>query len=456
MNNNSPVSDTSRDGFGILESDGDGVSASGRARRVSKFPNILTSTRPGSAVDKAASSAAGRERQNRVDIGPQTSAQTRLLFIHDSREYGGAEKHLIDLISACSGPGVGLSILCLDADFFTERLSSQETASLSVKRSGRPKSFWGWLQVLRDIRPDAVVFVRGCLWTFPWYTTVAGWLAGIPRRFSIAHLPPPPVPARVKGWSMRNVARRLKRARHLISVRVSASFHTTTICVSNAIRESLVSDYGFPAKKTITIHNGVSLSKFEGCANGQLAIRSRLRVDSDDFLVVSIARLSEQKGIDVLLLAMAQVLSNGVRCKCIIAGDGPLRAQLSAQALSLGLSDHVFFEGFQKDVRPYLQAADAFVLTSHMEGLPLAILEAMACGLPCIVTNVGGNTEVITHRVDGLIVPPASVDEVAAAISHLATHPHDCAEMSRRARTRVHESFDLKEKMGEIKRVILS
>jgi glycosyltransferase involved in cell wall biosynthesis len=166
--------------------------------------------------------------------------------------------------------------------------------------------------------------------------------------------------------------------------------------------------------------------------------------------------LSEQKGIDILLQAMARVLREGVRCKCIIVGDGPLKRQLIEQARAMGLSGHVFFEGFHEDVRPYLQASSAFILTSHREGLPLSILEAMACGLPSIVTDVGGNAEVITHRVHGLIVPRGSVDAVADAISYLANHPQERAQMARMARTRACEAFDIENAMAEIRRVILS
>ena len=168
------------------------------------------------------------------------------------------------------------------------------------------------------------------------------------------------------------------------------------------------------------------------------------------------ARLSEQKGIDILLQAMARALHNGVRCKCIIVGDGPLRDQLMEQAREMGLCGYVFFEGFQKDVRPYLQAGSAFILTSHREGLPLSILEAMACGLPCLVTEVGGNAEAVIDQIHGLVVPPGSVDAVADAISHLATHPDERARMSRAARSRVCEAFDIDVRMAEIKRLILS
>lgn len=379
----------------------------------------------------------------------------QVLFVHKSCEYGGAEKHLIDLLCSFAGCENELSVLCLDADFFTERLSRTKTVHVSIRRSGYVSTFWDWLRVLRHLRPDAVVFVDGVLWNFPWYASVAGWLARIPRRFSIAHLPPPAVPTSVEGWSRRSITRRVRWMRHLLGVKLSASFYTATICVSNAIRNSLIADYYFPANRTIAIHNGVSLSKFDRCGNGGLAVRIKAGIGAEEFLLVSIARLSEQKAIDILLLAMARVLRQGVHCKCIIVGDGPLRQQLSEQALALGLSGNVFFEGFQEDVRPYLQAANAFVLTSREEGLPLALLEAMASGLPCIVTNVGGNAEALTHRIQGLIVAPGAVDEVAGAISYLVNHPRECADMSRMARARACEAFDVHDTMAEIRRVIL-
>jgi glycosyltransferase involved in cell wall biosynthesis len=183
-----------------------------------------------------------------------------------------------------------------------------------------------------------------------------------------------------------------------------------------------------------TIHNGVSVSEFVPSENDRVAIRARLRVRPDEFLLVCPARLSQQKGIDILLQAMARVVRDGIRYKSVIVGEGPLRNQLEEQARELGLAGHVFFEAFQEDVRPYLQAASTFILTSHREGLPLSILEAMASGLPCIVTDVGGNAEAITHQVHGLVVRPGSVDGVANAISYLATHPQERAQMSRMAR----------------------
>src|SRR5579864_3598407 len=126
------------------------------------------------------------------------------------------------------------------------------------------------------------------------------------------------------------------------------------------------------------------------------SVRTMLGVGSKEFLLVCAARLSEVKRVDILLQAVAQVLSAGHQCKCVIVGDGPLKEQLIKQSLELGLSSCIFFEGFKSDIRPYLQAGSAFVLTSRTEGLPLSVLEAMACGLPCIVTDVGGKRQALS------------------------------------------------------------
>jgi glycosyltransferase involved in cell wall biosynthesis len=383
------------------------------------------------------------------------SSPIQVLFVHASSEFGGAEKHLMELISSLSGTGINISVLCLDTDYVTGRVDSTVPLPVVIRRNKDAMSFGEWYRILRSLRPDVVVFIHAVLWNFPWYASVAGWLAGVPRRFSIAHLPPP-VLAKIESWSVRTVAHRLRRVRHLLGLRLSASFYTATICVSNAIRNALVTDYHFVANKTITIHNGISYRKFERRQGDGASVRLRLGAASDEFLLVCVARLSEQKAIDILLSAMARVLSDGLRCRCVIVGDGPLRKQLTEQALALRLNGYVFFEGFQEDVRPYLQAANAFVLTSHKEGLPLALLEAMACGLPCIVTNVGGNGEAITHGVHGLVVPPDSAKNVAEAISYLVTHPRECAEMSKMASSRVREAFDVQDRMAEIRHVILS
>jgi glycosyltransferase involved in cell wall biosynthesis len=402
---------------------------------------------------------AGNDTTAAPSSGAQSLPQTRprtIMFVTNTGEYGGSEKHLLELVRRLMGSAMHLSILCVAADLYTAHLSPDETARIDIKHcQGKLKSFRDWYRVFRDHRPDIVVFIRAWLWCYPWYVPLAAWLAGIPRRVSIAHLQPSPATLAREGKLIRQFILRARRIAHLWSLRTSVSFEHAIICVSNTIRDSLVKEYRISLNKTITIHNGVSLPESTSLPCKGRAVRRKLGLNPQEFLLVCVARLSEQKRIDILLLAIAQLLRDGVPCKCVIVGDGPLREQLAERQVSLGLTRHVIFAGFQEETLPYLQAGTAFVLTSDREGLPLALLEAMACGLPCIVTGVGGNVEAVTDRVHGLVVPAGSVSDVAAAISFLVTHPRERAEMAKTARDRVRAEFDIEKCMAKLRSVIL-
>jgi glycosyltransferase involved in cell wall biosynthesis len=385
-------------------------------------------------------------------------AGKKIMFVlPKTTEFGGLERHLLDFLRRVKEPQLHPLIVCFDQDIISAHMDRDQLAQVTVKCQKEPESFLDWLRMIREAHPDIIVFCYSWIEAFPWQAPVAAWLAGVRRRFAIQHLIPPPPPPPVEGTSPRDRLRRLigGRARQLLGLKVPGYLCNKTICVSYAVRDALVNSYGFPPRKTITVHNGVSTSTFVPCATAGSAVRARLGISSEDFLLVCTARLSEAKGVDILLHAVSRVLRQGISCKCIILGDGPLKEELHQQANSLGLWDYVFFEGFQKDVRPYLQAASAFILTSHLEGLPLSVLEAMACGLPCIVTNVGGTAEAVTHKVVGLVIPPASFYEAEEAILYFATHPHERAEMASKTRETVCHAFDIEKRMGELGRVIL-
>jgi glycosyltransferase involved in cell wall biosynthesis len=385
-------------------------------------------------------------------------AKTRtVLFVTNTVGYGGSEKHLLEIISRLGDSNVRSVILCAKTDPFSARLKNHYP-NVAIRCEPALKSPWGWFRVFRDVKPDVLALIYGTLLDIPWYVSVAARLARVPRLYAIQHLIPPPPPAKVEVKSIRDVVSRLigKRVRYMLGSRVPPHLCDNTICVSNAVRDALIRDYHFPSRKMVTIRNGVSLSAFEVSGSEGIAVRSDLGIHSDEFVLVCAARLSGEKGIDILILAMSELLRRNISCKCIVVGEGNRKEKLSAQILQLGLASHVFMVGFQSDVRPYLHAANAFVLTSYKEGLPFAVLEAMACGLPCVVTNVGGNAEAVAHNETGLIVKPGSPSEVAEAVSYLVTHPEERARMSRAARLRVREEFDVEARMAEIKRAILN
>jgi glycosyltransferase involved in cell wall biosynthesis len=147
--------------------------------------------------------------------------------------------------------------------------------------------------------------------------------------------------------------------------------------------------------------------------------RAGLGVAASAFLVVAVARLSEQKGLDVLLRALPEV----EHVDLAVAGDGPDRAALAELAASLGVDARVRFLGRRADVAALLAAADAFVLPSRREGQPLALLEAMAAGRPIVATAVPGVDELVEDGATALLVPPDDPAALAGALCRLRDDP---------------------------------
>jgi glycosyltransferase involved in cell wall biosynthesis len=396
-------------------------------------------------------------RHQQLDRRGNPSATT-ILFVAAPTAYGGTEKALLELIRRLRGPA-NISVLCIGPDVFSERLNWSGADKIRVRREALPHSFWGWFRLFSRNRADVVVFIHNWLDAFPWDAPVAARLAGIRRSVAIQQLLAPPLHVAAPTTAASRLLRRLTGARRpwFVRRRLSSSVaRTTTICVSDAVRERLVTMYGFSPDGIITVHNGVDASEFVPNPAVRRDVRAKLGLDPSDFVFIFTGRLSHQKGVDVLLNAMSKALRDGARCKCLIVGEGPLMEKLTEQASRLGLTNSVFFLGFQNDPRPFLQAADAFILTSHFEGLPLSVVEAMACGLPCVVTDAGGNAEAVVDRGNGLVVPPSAVDETSAAMSYLMANPSETARMAKESRTRATGMFDLDELTRRIERVLTS
>lgn len=383
----------------------------------------------------------------------ETAGGKRILFVlPNSGEFGGLEKHLLQLIERLVQYDVLISIVCFGPDIFSGHMNSEWSGRIRVCAKTEPATLSAWARLFRELKTDRVVFCYGWIASFPWQATLASILAGISPRFAIQHLVLPPFPPRPEGIGPRVTLRRLigKSKRRLLGWKVGGACCTQTICVSNAVRDSLVTRLGFSPRKTITVHNGVSVSAFTPSLINGAAKRRQLGIGPDEFVLVCAARLSPVKGIDILLHAVSNAIRKGVPCKCIVIGDGPLKEELVRLAGSLGLEGSVYFEGFQMDVLPYLQAGSAFILTSHLEGLPLSVLEASSCGLPCIVTDVGGSAEAVKQNLTGLVISPGSVQEAEDAIVYLATHVRERSEMGVRAREFMRTSFDIEKQMGEL------
>ena len=217
---------------------------------------------------------------------------------------------------------------------------------------------------------------------------------------------------------------------------LTASLASRVACVSSQVADFVVQHVGIPRRKVVVIPNGVDICRFDHLPTRREA-RAKLGLPSDQVLVGTVARLNPVKRVDVLLQAMVYLHS----AHAVIVGGGDEQAKLEALARQLGLSGRVSFVGQQRDVAPWLAALDVFVLSSDWEGMPNAVLEAQACGLPVVATRVGGVPEVVVDDVTGLLVPPGDPNTLAEAIATLLHNPDLRRGMGQAGREWVTEHF---------------
>jgi glycosyltransferase involved in cell wall biosynthesis len=215
--------------------------------------------------------------------------------------------------------------------------------------------------------------------------------------------------------------------------RTLAARTAAIICVSEGERRRgiAVAD----AERMVVVTNGIALPD-HGSAGRSTPPR-------DVVVIGTVARLAPQKGIAHLLEAFAQVHAVRDDVRLAIAGDGPLRADLEDAAGRLGIADAVTFTGAIPSPWGFLAGLDLFVLPSLWEGLPYALLEAMATGLPSVATAVDGVAEAIPDRRFGTVVSPADSDRLAHEILALVEDAPTRAEMGRRAREHVRNTFSV-------------
>ena len=191
------------------------------------------------------------------------------------------------------------------------------------------------------------------------------------------------------------------------------------VAVSPELEQEILSS-GVASSKVSYIHNGMDFD--QAGERDRIAIRSAFGLHDGEAMFLRVGRLAAAKGNDVLLDALSALHSDSP-WKLVFAGDGEERERLEAHARAKHLEDRVVFAGFRTDIRSLLAAADLFVIPSLKEGLPMVLLEAMACRCPIVTTNVGAIPDVISDRKTGLLVPPNNAMALSAAIGELLSDP---------------------------------
>lgn len=206
--------------------------------------------------------------------------------------------------------------------------------------------------------------------------------------------------------------------------------------------EGLAKLDGFARRRIQIIENGIEVDRYSPPADRALA-RADVGLDPDRRYIIHVARHHPVKDQATLLRSFAAVVPELPRVDLLLVGDGPLRGELEDLAVQLRIPERVKFLGLRDDIPDLMRAADVFTLTSLSEAASLTLLEAMASGLPVVVSAVGGNPEIVRHEREGLLFPRGDVAACAAALRRLLTDRMLAGQLGEAGRTRVLERYRL-------------
>ncbi|MDA8430923.1 MAG: glycosyltransferase [Geobacteraceae bacterium] len=220
------------------------------------------------------------------------------------------------------------------------------------------------------------------------------------------------------------------------------------IAVSDSIRNDWLTKYVRPERIKV-IENSTSCPELRGNpGDNRSTVREHYRKAagaSPETIVLGFSgRLSREKGVADLIIAVKLLTESGVSIRLLVLGDGARRAELEALAAASGVTDKVLFAGFQADIGNWLAAMDIFILPSHTEGTPLALLEAMASAVPCIATAVGGIPAVIDQHVDGILIAPGKPDEIRDAVQLLVSDSVKRTALAEKGRAKIARQYNVR------------
>jgi glycosyltransferase involved in cell wall biosynthesis len=358
------------------------------------------------------------------------SAKPKLLYFITKSDIGGAQGNAFDLIKAFQTEydvhlAVGeMGSLTDDVQAIGVPVHIIPNLTRKIQLLGDFYCVKQCIDLIQSIRPSIIHAHSSKAGIV---ARLAGWLCKVPTFFT-AH-----------GWGFSPGTPKLRRVIAWIAEVLIAPITTQIICVSEQDRQLALRWKVGNSKTLTTIRYGIVNSSDNRAHPAQEPVR-----------LVMVARFNEQKDQATLLKAIAQLNAN---LHLDFIGSGPSFKACQALAQSLGITDRVSFLGDRRDVPELLCRYQIFILSTHYEGLPISILEAMRAGLPVIATEVNGIPEEVIDGKTGLLVPPKDATALAAAIDTLMRSPALRQEMGQAARGRFEQEFSLEQMVNKMRRL---
>jgi glycosyltransferase involved in cell wall biosynthesis len=352
-----------------------------------------------------------------------------VLHLYQNSQVGGIQLQLLSLFNAYDRDVLVPLFCCLGPRLAI--VPEMETLGIEVIALNRLRYNRMSPGIIRDLyrvmKDRGIHVLRTHKYRSNFYGRVAAFLAGVPVVIASEH-------NTYQHKEMRVTRRVVNKALSLVSDRI--------VAVSDAIRKDIVRYDRVAPSKVIVIRNGVDTAKFE--ADGSYRdVRKEFGIGTDGFLIGFIGRLVANKSLPNLMRAFSMLRAKAWPVTLLMVGEGSMMGELKRMAREDGVADSVVFTGIRRDIPDILSALDVFVLPSVNEGLPNALLEAMAMGKAVVASDVAGVPEVVEPGVSGLLVPPEDHMALEKALSRLFEDRGLAARLGRAARETVEKEYSI-------------
>jgi len=351
-----------------------------------------------------------------------------ILHIYQNSKIGGVQQQLLSLLKAYSRERFNPIFCCLGPK---EEIGKEiegtgiEFIPLNKLRYNRFSSGIV-LELHRLMKKKQIHVVRTHRYRSNLYGRLAAFFAGVPVIIASVH----------------DNYRTDKRPKRRIMNRILSKITDKIVAVSEAVKEDIMRYDRIDPSKIEVIPNGIDVERFNP-EKKTTDIRKEFSLEEDDIVIGFIGRIVTAKGLEYLLDALPYLKGEFKSIKLLIVGEGSLVEELKERAKKNNIFNNILFTGKRRDIPEILASIDIFVMPSIAEGLPNALLEAMAMGKPIVTTEVGGIPEVIKNEINGLLVPPRNAESLVTAIKTFLDNRHLAIKIGQRAKNYVEENLSI-------------